>query len=364
MKVNLQGLARRLGFHIFCITRPCVNVLREFAIVDAVGGGLLLAVATMLVSALHGLLCGYGHRARCALVSSAISSALLLLVLALPQRSSPCGGCPSIMWLHCPNHVDHTAFHRLFDCLVPRYFRLQTATHCIATHPLELGNFVPALVGWRGLKAVDPGAACAQMRWPELSMRGPLNRTKGLPLLHEDVRALVGARPPPRKWLVLVSRRPPANRAFDNVTLARLRAGLLRVHPYVREYRGDEDASATIELFAHAAGVVGFHGAGFANALFALDRCCVVEITATASDRERISKGHPLWRSNSLVADINGALDWRVTNVSYHKLARANGLPSSWTMSKTVPLITLGSSEIADVVAQLTSCLGGGHLFL
>ena len=53
------------------------------------------------------------------------------------------------------------------------------------------------------------------------------------------------------------------------------------------------------------------------------------------------------------------ALEWRLINVSHHRLAQANGLPASWKMHKTVPLINLDTDKIDEVKAQLRSCLTG-----
>ena len=83
----------------------------------------------------------------------------------------------------------------------------------------------------------------------------------------------------------MIHRRPPDSRAFDNTTSALLLNALSRVCPdgvELRVYYGHESPLETIQLFSNAIGVVGFHGAGFANAYFAMSRCCVVEITTTA----------------------------------------------------------------------------------
>ena len=83
-------------------------------------------------------------------------------------------------------------------------------------------------------------------------------------------------------------------------------------------------AAATVALFANALGVVGFHGAGLANALF-------------------------IWRSNRRVADETGApLRWQVMNISSSAIAEHNGKEASRMMSKFVPFIPLRAHEIAQ----------------
>ena len=128
------------------------------------------------------------------------------------------------------------------------------------------------------------------------------------------------------KYLVMIHRRPPDSRAFDNTTSALLLNALSRVCPdgvELRVYYGFESPLETIQLFSNAIGVVGFHGAGFANAYFAMSRCCVVEITTTAFMPGGSSRAHGassrggaaddddeertlgLWRSNRLISDAN-----------------------------------------------------------
>ena len=92
-------------------------------------------------------------------------------------------------------------------------------------------------------------------------------------------------------------------------------------------------AAATVALFANALGVVGFHGAGLANALF-------------------------IWRSNRRVADETGApLRWQVMNISSSAIAEHNGKEASRMMSKMVPFIPLRAHEIAQASALLRHCV-------
>ena len=362
----------------------CRVIIRELAAVDVVGGALLLtllATAIVLVASFRsGFRSGFRvsfravhldvHRQLLAALASA--SAVLLLLLASVQHASACGGCPSMLYLHCPQMVDHATFHRLFDCLVPRYAELralQNTTRCVATAPLETGTYLSALLGDRGFRAVDPNqAVCVHHRWPRTELGKPLwgkdwdpgrvasgrrstsaEHVASLPLVHEDVRRQMP--PPRRRWILLVLRAPPSARAFDAAGAARLRAALLRVakrvHSEVRVYTGQESPRDTVALFAHALGVVGFHGAGFVNTLFALRRCCVVEITTTRWLRlPSPSAPRPhVWRSNLEVADLNRRLEWHVMNVSLDAIAERNGKPvGAWPMSKHAgvrPALTL-----------------------
>ena len=82
-----------------------------------------------------------------------------------------------MVYLHCPQMVDHATFHRLFDCLVPRYAELRAlpnTTRCVATAPLETGRYLSALLGDRAFRAVDPThAACVHHRWPRTELGPP-----------------------------------------------------------------------------------------------------------------------------------------------------------------------------------------------
>ena len=366
-----RGLAPLLGFHIPGFT-IALHRHRHFAAIDVAGSGLLLGVLVS-ASAAASLVClAAKPRSRIlrALAISLATSAALLLVVVLLQRTSPCAGCPTLLLPSCPERVvDHTYFHRLQDCLVPRYMRLQNATRCIVTTQGEVGDFVDLLLGARGFRAIDPAAACTNWRWPRLLM-STVDPTAGLRLMHDDVRAFVRERAsthastrtataaltdghaaaaavdqaarsdadaegaPPRRYIVLLQRQPPQNRAFGNTTLARMRKSLqhLGVGP-VRVAYGDEGAAATVALFANALGVVGFHGAGLANALF-------------------------IWRSNRRVADETGApLRWQVMNISSSAIAEHNGKEASRMMSKMVPFIPLRAHEIAQASALLRHCV-------
>ena len=53
----------------------------------------------------------------------------------------------------------------------------------------------------------------------------------------------------------------------------------------VRRYTGLESALRTLHLFGTASGVLAYHGAGLANAVFAMGPVCVVEVRNEVRDR-------------------------------------------------------------------------------
>lgn len=63
----------------------------------------------------------------------------------------------------------------------------------------------------------------------------------------------------------------------------------------VVKFSGDEGIRDTLRLFVAAAGVVGYHGAGFANTVFNGRKLCAVEITTT---RDRDCTNQHVWRSH------------------------------------------------------------------
>jgi len=70
-------------------------------------------------------------------------------------------------------------------------------------------------------------------------------------------------------------------------------------------YYGNESFTETVEIFANARVVVGYHGAGFANTIFSPWDTIVLEYT-TFHDMN----GTRLWRTNVKIAQIHGGLTW------------------------------------------------------
>ena len=353
-----RKLAQQLGFHIFCVTRPCGEILDDCTMVDVVGGLFLLWLLLGLCIAVSRRDC------RQQLAAPTSVTLALLIMLGYLQSASPCRGCPTMLFLNCPLMVDHGTFHRLWDCFLPRYaeLRLLNATRCVVTSPGETGLYVSALLSDYGFRAVDPThATCTHHRWPRTEMGNPSwghdwdpgrlasgrrstssAHVSSLAVLHKDIQHRTG--PSDAPWIVLVTRRPPASRAFDDATTARLHAALANIRTHrVKPYFGNESQQETMALFANAAAVVGFHGAGFVNTIFPVRRCCVIEISTTRQWRPTNRGASPnaplqtmVWRSNLEVADANRNLEWHVINISLAQIAARNDKPADWVMHKNI----------------------------
>ena len=132
---------------------------------------------------------------------------------------------------------------------------------------------------------------------------------------------------------------------------------MVPTHPVLRYYTGKESAEETIAIFANAIGIVAFHGAGLANALFATAPTCVVEMTALTDPIPPKYPQPAQWRSNRRVADTNVLVDWRIVHVNTTEINLANGRPPRGHMTKHVQWVPLSAHNIENVEKELTHCL-------
>ena len=99
---------------------------------------------------------------------------------------------------------------------------------------------------------------------------------------------------------MLITRPLNDTRSLDAQSRQLLRAAIVaRTGRRVELYIGNEGVARTLALFAHAAGVVSYHGAGLVNALFTPQAVCVREIT-TRTPPPTAMPGAPLF-STALV---------------------------------------------------------------
>jgi len=124
------------------------------------------------------------------------------------------------------------------------------------------------------------------------------------------------------------------------------------------EYRGTESVRDTIKLFVGAVGVVGYHGAGFVNALFTDHEVCAQEIT-TWKD----AKSTEAWRSNEWLAQFNLRLHWNTYALPLSELLEANsvkdvhGNKDMDHFIKDLKWVHLTSLRASLVAHQLSTCL-------
>jgi hypothetical protein len=89
-------------------------------------------------------------------------------------------------------------------------------------------------------------------------------------------------------------------------------------------FYGNETFKETIEIFADAQVVVGYHGVGLANAIFSPWGAIVLEYT-TFQD---MNATRP-WRSNSAVAKMHGGLTWLRHAIDIDRLTDLDTLANS-----------------------------------
>ena len=163
------------------------------------------------------------------------------------------------------------------------------------------------------------------------------------------------------------ARRFPAGRRFTKAAQRALVAALKPLGPVRVFYGENETLAETVRLFQDARVVVGYHGAGFANALFQRAApACAVEIVAAYDD------GRP-WRTNEELVRFNAGLTWRTVRLGLAEVLAANqnekrpaaeryplvkGVrdPDRWL--KTVARVDLNATDVARVAAAAAACGG------
>merc|ERR1719436_1153397 len=120
-----------------------------------------------------------------------------------------------------------------------------------------------------------------------------ISRDQNIAWLQQDASRLVGK---PSPHIVLVQRLGES-RMFHEDAVEQLRASLQSTNLPVPTYFGSESVVDTIRLFNQAAGVVGYHGAAWANVMFSAYPHCLHQI----STWENLG-GTKQWRVNTEVS--------------------------------------------------------------
>ena len=112
-----------------------------------------------------------------------------------------------------------------------------------------------------------------------------------------------------------------STRAFSHGAIACLMRALEGIpSAATRLYSGSEDVRTTLQLFARARAVVGFHGAGLVNALFAVAPVVVVEVTTWILPRVT-------WRTNRAgVLHWSFNMDWVTHHIDCEELLSSKDL--------------------------------------
>ena len=175
------------------------------------------------------------------------------------------------------------------------------------------------------------------------------------------------------------------SRRFAPAALALLRSSLPTLpHARVREYSGQEDVRSTLRLFARARAVVGVHGAGNTNAVFAVLSVCVCEISTyvlwkdgaaswgetSAKPTHAAANVRQLWRSTAdVIPKWSPRIDWttfhlpadefiadareRAWFASYRNNTRARTALRRDRFLSTISAVGLSPASIQQIVQRI-----------
>lgn len=206
---------------------------------------------------------------------------------------------------------DGAFYHQIIDCLMPFVAYAYAAR--------QLGGAVcasPGAARWLRtfrVRVVDP--CPREYHAPPHLASGPIATASLVDALTRDVAP---ASCDDARVVVLVRRH--GTRAFTPDSFRRLHRALARVAP-VRVFEGNESVVDVARAFVYARAIVGYHGAGFANAVFSRCNATLVEVS-TYSDEANAR----LWRSN-----IASLRRWRqfgqthTLHLPLQQVLRANG---------------------------------------
>ena len=112
------------------------------------------------------------------------------------------------------------------------------------------------------------------------------------------------------------------SRVFVNASHVRRRLERAVGLPVV-SYTGHEDVRQTLLLFGRAAGIVGYHGAGLANAVFVPHATCVVEISTYLNGTSSPWRAHEHRRTLAWSPEL---LSWQYYRLPLAQVLAANGV--------------------------------------
>jgi hypothetical protein len=319
------------------------------------------------------------HSLQRPLAGNLASSARVLPVAkasdSFAARAASCHGCHRIIDMRCHYFRRTAYYHRVADCIAPlwggmtaqlhRYVwsKNQTMQHttCLLGEADVIGVYADALGVLDGVRFVDAnvanGSSCrtnlvkTELRLPDRTnpvyarSRCPSNACCSCTAhswqsgaLLRDLASAIRVAAAAHQWwadahsgrqIVLITRLSPSitssnlasngSRHFDPASLILLGESLRSLPESVlTEYAGHEDIRSTLALFGRARAVVGVHGAGHVNALFAVNPCVVIEI-GTWLDHER----HVSWRSNAALEGWTRMMHWMTHRVPIVDFLRA-----------------------------------------
>jgi len=307
-----------------------------------------------------------------------------------------CGGCGFVGDLRCEQEFKIDYLHAINNCLWPTYDVVFASRHhsglrCFITDE-SVAPLLQPLVSDMETRMISADAPCIESL-PNTSdvkksaFAGGINHETELDAeqkerlgKHREAMgrdaASIGKSPINQPYVVLILRnnhRVLNNESVQLLTDALMELGERRHFTVVPYVTGDKDAN-TINLFAHASGVVGYYGAALANVLFASKPACVVEMT-TFKDLDYSSKNYaPITNLNSKHYDVShdptpAWKKWAVYGVPLQQLVEANhaeqsirshskdGFVSEQYLVDEMPIVNLTRLDVGIVTDKLDACL-------
>jgi hypothetical protein len=249
-------------------------------------------------------------------------------------------GGQTVIDLACTSKFRRAIYHRLIDCFVPSICTLQyasmlpAATLLAPSYLLDLYKYVlggsvnRTILSYEHKRGEVYGINITSGESIELvSPKITAKIHEHHPQHLADLREMILARDPTiaqkPMHIVIIHRSCSDTRCFPNIdTIFNRFTKELNMSGVL--YYGNESFKETIEIFANAQVVVGYHGAGLANAIFSPWGAIVLEYT-TFHD---MNATH-LWRSNSAVAKMHGGLTWLRHAIDIDRLTDLDTLANS-----------------------------------
>lgn len=232
----------------------------------------------------------------------------------------------------CPTTFHKGYYHRLVDCLMPSmstwHKALQNHDHTakVAIIPDYLSDFydiiLPESSSTERLLQKSRGTSCYLVSTKDAVVTKEAEDADFRDMwtaFHEAMLRGLASRPDVTKPLSMTAPRSDTDSA--NIITLIQRHGQSRVFAnaddilealhaefpswHIQVYHGNETATQTMALFAPSKIIIGYHGAGLANALFSPAGTIVLEFTTMKDIGSRA-----LWRTNAVIERIHPNLTW------------------------------------------------------
>jgi len=326
-------------------------------------------------------------------------------------RSRDCSGCSFVGDLRCQFKFKDEYFHRINNCLWPQYdvvtaSRNATGLRCfmvdksleevlkplvsdmdtcmissmaegVEALPDNVQKSVWTFPGGIPPKGVDQQTSCNGSHWCSGS-KPNMYLTTNRHAMARDAAQVVSHIDSKQPYVVLILRKE-TSRELDVGSTQLLTSALNNLGRNrgftVVTYDGSPTQKDTINLFAHAAGVVGWHGAAFANVLFASKPTCVVEMQTFRDidySDNTLARTMDFWATSGFSFARDPLPPWKdysIVGVPLRQIIHVNnaetsvashssgGLASDDFIVKGMSRVHITEQDVTKVVATLDNCL-------